>query len=44
MVEIAVRPSGSYSLGLSTRLAGDATRRVREGLVTARLCGAVARA
>jgi 3-methyladenine DNA glycosylase/8-oxoguanine DNA glycosylase len=44
MVEIAVRPSGPYSLGLSTRLAGDATRRVHEGLVTARLCGTVARA
>jgi 3-methyladenine DNA glycosylase/8-oxoguanine DNA glycosylase len=44
MVEIAVRPRGPYSLELSARLAGDATRRVREGLVTARCCGAVARA
>ena len=44
MVEIVVRPRGPYSLALSTRLAGDATRRVREGLVTARCCGAVARA
>ncbi len=44
MVEIAVRPSGPYSLELSTRLAGDATRRVHEGLFTARCCGAVARA
>ena len=44
MVEIAVRPRGPYSLALSTRLAGDATRRVREGLVTARCCGVVARA
>ncbi|HZC75724.1 MAG TPA: hypothetical protein VE220_07095 [Gaiellaceae bacterium] len=44
MVEIAVRPRGPYSLGLSARLAGDATRRVREGLVTARCCGDVARA
>jgi len=44
MVEIAVRPRGPYSLALSTRLAGDATRRVREGLVTARCCGSVARA
>jgi 3-methyladenine DNA glycosylase/8-oxoguanine DNA glycosylase len=44
MAEIAVRPSGPYSLELSTRLAGDATRRVREGLITARCCGAVARA
>jgi 3-methyladenine DNA glycosylase/8-oxoguanine DNA glycosylase len=44
VVEIAVRPRGPYSLALSTRLAGDATRRVYEGLVTARCCGAVARA
>jgi 3-methyladenine DNA glycosylase/8-oxoguanine DNA glycosylase len=44
MVEIAVRPSGPYSLALSTRLASDATRRVREGLVTARCGGGLARA
>jgi AraC family transcriptional regulator of adaptative response / DNA-3-methyladenine glycosylase II len=44
MAEIVVRPRGPYSLELSMRLAGDATRRVREGLVTARCCGAVARA
>jgi DNA-3-methyladenine glycosylase II len=44
MAEIAVRPCGPYSLELSTRLAGDATRRVRDGVVTARCCGAVARA
>jgi 3-methyladenine DNA glycosylase/8-oxoguanine DNA glycosylase len=44
VAEIVVRPRGPYSLGLSMRLAGDATRRVREGLVTARCCGAVARA
>jgi 3-methyladenine DNA glycosylase/8-oxoguanine DNA glycosylase len=44
MVEIAVRPSGPYSLALSARLAGDATRRMRDGLFTARCCGAVARA
>ena len=44
MVEIAVRPRGPYSLALSTRLAGDATRRVREGLMTARCGGGVARA
>ena len=44
MVEIAVRPSGPYSLALSTRLAGDATRRVHECVVTARCCGAVAHA
>jgi 3-methyladenine DNA glycosylase/8-oxoguanine DNA glycosylase len=42
MVEQAVRPRGPYSLVLSARLAGDATRRVREGLVTARCCGSVA--
>jgi 3-methyladenine DNA glycosylase/8-oxoguanine DNA glycosylase len=44
MVEIAVRPRGPYSLELSARLASDATRRVRDGLVTARCCGSVARA
>ena len=44
MVEIAVRPRGPYSLALSARLASDATRRVREGVVTARCCGSVARA
>ena len=44
MVEIAVRPSGPYSLALSARPAGDATRSVREGLVTARCGGGVARA
>jgi 3-methyladenine DNA glycosylase/8-oxoguanine DNA glycosylase len=44
MVEIAVRPRGPYSLALSTRLASDGTRRVREGLVTARCSGTIARA
>ena len=44
MAEIVVSPRGPYSLALSARLAGDATRRVREGLFTARCCGAVARA
>jgi 3-methyladenine DNA glycosylase/8-oxoguanine DNA glycosylase len=44
MAEIVVRPRGPYSLELSARVAGDATRRVREGLVTARCCGEVARA
>jgi 3-methyladenine DNA glycosylase/8-oxoguanine DNA glycosylase len=34
-VEIAVSPRGPYSLALSARLAGDATRRVRDGIVTA---------
>ena len=44
MVEIAVRPRGPYSLALSARLVGDATRRLREGLLTARCGGDVARA
>jgi 3-methyladenine DNA glycosylase/8-oxoguanine DNA glycosylase len=44
MVELDVRPSGPYSLALSGRFSGDATRRVRDGLVTARCCGSVARA
>src|SRR5437764_10578119 len=44
MVELGVRPRGPYSLALSARLAGDATRQVREGLVTARCCGEAARA
>jgi len=44
VVEIAVRPRGPYSLELSARLAGDATRRVHDGLVTARCCGSIARA
>lgn len=44
MAEIVVRPRGPYSLSLSARLAGDATRRMHEGLFTARCCGAVARA
>jgi 3-methyladenine DNA glycosylase/8-oxoguanine DNA glycosylase len=44
VVELAVLPRGPYSLTLSSRLAGDATRRVREGLVTARCCGGEARA
>jgi len=42
MAEIAVRPRGPYSLELSARLAGDATRRMREGLVTARCAGGIA--
>jgi len=44
MVELDVRPRGPYSLVLSARLAGDATRRNREGIVTARCGGGVARA
>jgi 3-methyladenine DNA glycosylase/8-oxoguanine DNA glycosylase len=44
VAEIVVSPRGPYSLTLSARLAGDATRRVREGLVTARCGGGVAQA
>jgi 3-methyladenine DNA glycosylase/8-oxoguanine DNA glycosylase len=44
VAELVVRPRGPYSLALSARLAGDATRRVRDGVVTARCGGAVARA
>ncbi len=44
MAEIAVDPSGPYSLQLSARLAGDATRRMRDGVVTARCPGGVAQA
>jgi 3-methyladenine DNA glycosylase/8-oxoguanine DNA glycosylase len=44
VTEIVVRPRGPYSLALSARLVGDATRRMREGLLTARCGGDVARA
>ena len=44
MVELDVRPRGPYSLALSSRLGGDATRRMREGVVIARFGGGVARA
>lgn len=44
MAEIVVRPRGPYSLALSARLAGDATKRIRDGLVTARCGGGIARA
>ena len=44
MAEIVVRPRGPYSLALSARLAGDTTRRVRDGIVTARCGGGVAQA
>jgi len=37
LIDAAVRPCGPYSLALSTRIASDATRRVREGVVTAQL-------
>lgn len=44
MAELVVRPRGPYSLALSTRVAGDATRSVREGVVVARCDGGLARA
>jgi 3-methyladenine DNA glycosylase/8-oxoguanine DNA glycosylase len=44
VAEIVLRPRGPYSLALSARLVGDATRRVREGLLTARCGDGVARA
>lgn len=37
MIEAALRPAGPYSLRLSTRIASDATRVVRDGVVTAML-------
>ena len=44
MVEIAAKPRGPYSLALSARFAGDATRRFRDGLFTARYADAIASA
>src|SRR5690242_7546068 len=44
MAELVVQPRGPYSLALSARLAGDTTRRVRDGVVIARCGGGVARA
>ncbi len=44
MVELNVRPSSPYSLTLSARLAGDATRRFRDGVVTTRCAGGIAHA
>lgn len=34
-IELAVSPRGPYSLALSAQLAGDATRRLRDGVLTA---------
>jgi 3-methyladenine DNA glycosylase/8-oxoguanine DNA glycosylase len=42
--ELAVRPRGPYSLALSARLASDATRTFRDGLLTAVVGGELARA
>ena len=36
-VDAELRPCGPYSLGLSTTLVGDATRRVRDGVLTVAL-------
>ena len=44
MAEIVVRPRGPYSLALSTRLSGDATRRVRDRVLSACCAGGVAHA
>src|SRR5690242_13896496 len=44
MAEIVVRPRGPYSLALSARLAGDATKRVQDGVLTACCAGGVGRA
>ena len=44
MIETEVRPAGPYSLALTVRWYGDATRRVRDGIVTAVLSGGVAQA
>ena len=42
--ELAVRPRGPYSLRLSARLASDATRTFREGVLTALVGGELVRA
>ena len=44
MVETVVRPSGPYSLALTVRWYGDATRMVRDGTVIAAVPGGLARA
>jgi 3-methyladenine DNA glycosylase/8-oxoguanine DNA glycosylase len=44
MVEIDVRPRGPYSLALSARLAGDATRRMRDGVMIVRCAGGIVKA
>lgn len=42
MIETEVRPRGPYSLALTVRWYGDATRMVRDGVVTAALPGGLA--
>jgi 3-methyladenine DNA glycosylase/8-oxoguanine DNA glycosylase len=44
VVECAVRPQGPYSLALTVRWYGDATRMVRDGAVLAAVPGGLARA
>jgi 3-methyladenine DNA glycosylase/8-oxoguanine DNA glycosylase len=44
VVEAAVRPAGPYSLALTVRWYGDATRMVRDGTVLAAVPGGLARA
>lgn len=44
MLQLDVAPRGPFSLAASARLAGDATRRFRDGVVTARLAGGIAQA
>lgn len=44
MIETEVRPAGPYSLALTVRWYGDATRMVRDGVVLAALPGGLARA
>src|SRR4051794_788098 len=39
MVTAELRPRGPYSLRLSARLAGDATRRFADGVLTATIAG-----
>jgi AraC family transcriptional regulator of adaptative response / DNA-3-methyladenine glycosylase II len=39
VIEVAMRPCGPYSLRLSCRLAGDATRTLAEGVLTAAVQG-----
>jgi 3-methyladenine DNA glycosylase/8-oxoguanine DNA glycosylase len=43
-LRLAVQPRGPYSLALTARLAGDATRRLRDGVLTAAVGGELARA
>jgi hypothetical protein len=44
LIERRLAPSGPYSLALSARLASDATRTFRDGVLTAALRGELVRA